>query len=55
MGVEIVLSRLIGSRASTHENNKANQSGNLRVRESLISGAEQNGLDFVSVRGATDR
>ena len=45
-------SRLIGSRASTHENTKANQSRNLRVRDSLISGAEQNALDFVAVRGA---
>ncbi|MBA3420800.1 MAG: right-handed parallel beta-helix repeat-containing protein [Thermoleophilaceae bacterium] len=51
-GVAIVRSRLIGSRASTHENIKANQSRDLRVRDSLISGAEQNALDFVAVRGA---
>lgn len=52
VGVAIVRSRLIGSPASTHENIKVNQSRDFRVRDSLISGAEQNALDFVSVRGA---
>ena len=50
VGVNILRSRLIGSRASTHENIKANQSRNMRVEDSLISGAEQNALDFVGVR-----
>jgi len=50
-GVSILRSRLLGSRASTHENIKVNQSRNIRVTDSLISGAEQNALDFVAVRG----
>jgi hypothetical protein len=50
VGVKIVGSRLLGSRASSHENIKANQSRNMIVRDSLISGAEQNALDFVAVQ-----
>lgn len=52
VGTNVLRSRLLGSRASSHENIKANQSRNFRVEDSLISGAEQNALDFVAVRSA---
>jgi hypothetical protein len=49
-GLRIQSSDLIGSRAGSHENIKVNQSRDVAVRDSLVSGAEENTLDFVAVR-----
>jgi hypothetical protein len=50
--VLLTRSRLVGSPAELHENVKVNQSQHIAITDSLISGADDNAIDFVAVQHA---
>jgi hypothetical protein len=50
--VLLTRARLVGSPADLHENVKVNQSQHIAITHSLISGADDNAIDFVAVQHA---